>query len=101
LFTITTFEFFEDKNHQEGYDHYVLSTRLWLTIEPEVLEWNTKFKQDNTSFKLVKALVDQEMPSKVSIQEIQEWEEFKFEPAEAVIKTALFIAKRLCQIILR
>jgi hypothetical protein len=33
LFTITTFEFFEDKTHQQGYNRYVLSTRLWLTIE--------------------------------------------------------------------
>jgi hypothetical protein len=63
LFTITTFEFFEVKNHQKGYGRYVLSTRLWLTIEAEEIEkCNIKFKQYDTSFKLVQALVDQELP---------------------------------------
>jgi hypothetical protein len=38
LFTITTFEFFEDKNHHTGYNNYILSTSFWLSIEPEELK---------------------------------------------------------------
>jgi hypothetical protein len=81
---ITTFEFFKDQNHHEGYKRFVLSTTLWLLIKPEELKWNNK--QDNTRFKLVQALIDQEIPCKVSTQEVQEWEEFKIEPAKAVFR---------------
>jgi TATA-binding protein-associated factor Taf7 len=61
-----------------------------LSIELEEIEkCNIKFKQDDNSFNLVQALVDQELPLEVSNQEIQEWKNFKFEPAEAVIKTVI------------
>jgi hypothetical protein len=93
-------EFFEFKNRQEGYGRYVLSTRLWLLIEPEEIEeCNIKFKQYDTSFKLVQALVDQELPSEVSNQEIQEWESSSLNQRKQSLRLR-FIAKRLCLFIL-
>jgi hypothetical protein len=44
LFTVTSFEYFEDKDYHCGFDRYVLSTRLWLTVDSDKLEYTKRYK---------------------------------------------------------
>jgi hypothetical protein len=84
LFTLTTFEYFEDKDHYSGYDRYVLSIRLWLSLQSEELECNTRLSQANTSFKLVQALPNQDLSVKISRLEVDEWEDLNKVPKEEI-----------------
>jgi hypothetical protein len=88
LLTVTSFESFEDRDNHCGFDHYVLSTRLWLSIDLDKLEYNTKFKLSNTKFKLVQALPNQDFSCRVSKLEISEWEDLSEVPAEEIYKIA-------------
>jgi hypothetical protein len=86
LFTVISFEYFEDKDYHCGFDCYILSTKLWLTIDLDNLEYNTKFKLSNTSFKLVQALPNQDFSCRVWKLEISEWEDLSEVPAEEINK---------------
>jgi hypothetical protein len=88
LFTVTSFEYFEDKYYHCNFDRYVLSTRLWLTIDSDKLEYNTKFKLSETTFKLVQALPNQNYSCRVSKLEISELEDLSEVPAEEINKIA-------------
>jgi hypothetical protein len=88
LFTGTTFEYFEDKDYHQGFDCYVLSTRLWLRINLDKLEYNTKLKLNETSFNLVKALLNHDFSCRVLRLEISEWEDLSEVPAEEINKIA-------------
>jgi hypothetical protein len=69
-------------DYHYGFDRYVLSTRLWLTIQLEELEYNTKLKLKNTSFKLVQALPNQYFACRVSRLEISECKDLSEDPNE-------------------
>jgi hypothetical protein len=84
LFTVTSFEYFEDKAYHCRFDPYVLSTRLRLMIDLDKLEYNTKFKLNKTSFKLVQALPIQDFYCIVSKLEISEWEDLSEVQAEEI-----------------
>jgi hypothetical protein len=88
LFTITTFQFFEDKDFHLGFDCYILSTSLWITIESQELEYNTKLKLNDTSFKLVQTLANQDFSCQVSHLEISEWEDLSEVPTKERTKIA-------------